>query len=129
MVDIHYRPLPQGRRAERGLSIAWKTALHSAGGESAVQDYDPDDRSTRVYFVRRSDGLIKIGFSNNIAKRKKELQTGAGPLTTLLTLPGDWALEQALHRKFQMSHAYNEWFNPTPDLLEYIEQQRSEQEQ
>lgn len=67
-----------------------------------------------VYFAER-DGLIKIGCSALPRSRTRNL--GAH---LIITIPGDFALERALHHRFAGSQAHGEWFHPTFDLLAFV---------
>lgn len=72
-----------------------------------------------VYFIRAGQrGPIKIGFTRNIERRIRQLQSGSPqPLRVLGTLPGDRATEsmlQALHREQRIR---GDWFRPSGDLL------------
>lgn len=68
-----------------------------------------------VYFARR-DRLIKIGWTSQLHKRMKAMQT-----TALATEPGDVVLERQLHRRFAHLLAQGrEWFHPKPELIAYI---------
>lgn len=71
-----------------------------------------------VYFA--TDGhCIKIGFSKNPEKRLINLNVGNSKQLYLLGyINGSMALEAHLHSKFTLVHG--EWFEPTDDLLSYI---------
>lgn len=79
-----------------------------------------EDIKRGVYFFLRSDGRIKIGVSNNIRQRKKDLESAAGPLVLLTTMEGSRMVEQALHLKFSASRVHGEWFDPSVELLALI---------
>ena len=83
--------------------------------------------SSFVYFLRRGeDGPIKIGVAVNPNKRKAQLQTSlVEPLHTLLVLPGTRATEAHYHARFAKLRIRGEWFHPEPELLEFIQQARS----
>lgn len=75
-----------------------------------------------IYFVQRADGAIKIGTSEQVRTRKRELAKQHGALTALGFMDGSYELEEFLHATFS-DHRINprsEWFLPVPDLLEYI---------
>ena len=76
-----------------------------------------------IYFVQEeNNGLIKIGYSANPKKRLKALQTqSAKKLSIIKTLEGDYREEYDLHRKFSNHLAYDEWFYPHKELIDYIE--------
>lgn len=73
-----------------------------------------------VYYVRRSDGLVKIGFSTRLAARVKGLATEFGPLELLATEPGGLKQEQLRHRQFKRNRVEGEWFRPNGPLLKHI---------
>lgn len=77
----------------------------------------------KVYFI--TDGInIKIGFTKlKIENRLKQLQTGSvHKLMILGYINGTMEDEKKLHQMFaQYKVRYNgEWFNPSPELIEYI---------
>lgn len=76
-----------------------------------------------VYFI--TDGqYIKIGYTKNDAKKRlKQLQTSSPNRLFLLGyIEGDKTIEKKLHKKFYNSivRINGEWFSPTQDLLDYI---------
>jgi hypothetical protein len=76
-----------------------------------------------VYFIQAgTDGPIKIGISDNPAKRLAQLQT-AHPvgLALLGVVPDvDLALERELHRRFAAYRMNGEWFAPAAPVLDYV---------
>lgn len=77
-----------------------------------------------VYFVQAGDrGPIKIGISKNVNSRISSLQTANSKELVLLGIiesNADENLEAKLHSLFAKDLARGEWFNPSPELLEYI---------
>src|SRR4051794_40462184 len=75
-----------------------------------------------IYFIQAETGLIKIGFTDgNPAKRLAQLQVGSPvSLKLLKTTPGSAYDEAALHWRFREGRSHGEWFQPTPQLLEFI---------
>ena len=76
-----------------------------------------------VYFI--TDGqYIKIGYTKNDAKKRlKQLQTSSPKKLFLLGyINGDKMVEKSLHKQFYKSivRINGEWFSPTQDLLDYI---------
>ena len=70
-----------------------------------------------VYFL--SDGnLIKIGYTEDIAKRLAQLQTGNSRRLELLSIipSGTKKTEQAIHRNWQADRIRGEWFTDSPAL-------------
>jgi hypothetical protein len=107
-------------------------AIAKAASEAAVKDiYRPirvigeidgfaEPYVDLVYFMRRQDGHIKIGFSGNVEKRKKELERHFGSLDLLLTEEGGYPREQQLHRQFAEDRADGDWFRPSDPLEQYL---------
>jgi hypothetical protein len=82
----------------------------------------------QVYFVRRQDGLIKIGSSMRPAERVKQLRTGAGEDLELLGhMDGTTAAERQLHTRFAGERKHGEWFEPCDELMGLISSIRKNQ--
>jgi Meiotically Up-regulated Gene 113 (MUG113) protein len=67
---------------------------------------------TFIYFIQSGeDGPIKIGLSNRPERRVPELQTG-NPRELLMrhVIPGNLAVEQQLHQRFEPARIRGEWF-------------------
>lgn len=72
----------------------------------------------KVYFIQAPSGLIKIGRSTDVPRRKKALQTAHGERLKLLgTIPGGVALEREFHDRWESLRQSGEWFRPTPEFL------------
>jgi hypothetical protein len=80
------------------------------------------DKHPEVYFIQSDAGPIKIGHSDVGARsRLSQLQTSSPiGLKLLKVLPGTIKLERELHRKFAQYRLRGEWFQPSPELLEFI---------
>jgi hypothetical protein len=76
-----------------------------------------------VYCVQgECGGPIKIGCSADITQRFLQLQVKCQEkLKVLLVIPGDFAKEASLHKRFSEHRLHGEWFNPAPEILERIE--------
>lgn len=74
------------------------------------------------YVYAITDGAsIKIGVARRPQQRCKALSTGnATKLTMLGYFPGGFDLEKQLHQRFASSRGKGEWFKPSPDLIEYL---------
>jgi hypothetical protein len=77
--------------------------------------------SNVVYYLRRN-GLIKIGWSGNLAARMRTLRPGE----LLAVEPGCLHIETGRHHQFAEHRLSNdgngdEWFSPDPELLAHIE--------
>jgi hypothetical protein len=81
-----------------------------------------------VYYLQRSDGAVKIGWTVVLPQRIKQLERTEGRLDLLIWEPGDRNLEQCRHREFaaaRIDYRY-EWFRLTPDLTAHIRQIQDE---
>ena len=76
-----------------------------------------------VYFLRAGDA-IKIGYTTNLAARKRALETASAvPLELLASIPGDRSEEARLHREWWHLHIRGEWFRADEELLRCIREQ------
>ena len=79
-------------------------------------------RTGTVYFAQAGTRL-KIGFSDNLARRLKAIQTGCPyPVQIRHLLKGDENLERAIHAKFWRSRATGEWFKLTAGLNRFVDE-------
>lgn len=76
-----------------------------------------------VYFVRAGDeGPVKIGVANDVEKRLKSISTYCPDEPIVVcTIPGDYELEQRLHRRLRRSRRRREWFNVSGDVATVME--------
>lgn len=83
-----------------------------------------------VYFVQAGEGgPIKIGKAMNPSQRIGNLQVGNPHEVKLLhCLPDTGCTEGRIQGIFEESHLRGEWYNPTPDLLEFIDALKSKTE-
>ncbi len=65
-----------------------------------------------IYFIHNAAlKAVKIGYSDDPAKRLRKLQTGAGARLELVgTIPGGPDLERRLHVRYAHRRLYGEWF-------------------
>ena len=77
-------------------------------------------RGSWVYFLRRSDEAIKIGYSAQPKVRVTTLRGKHGDLEVLALMRGGRDEERALHSRFAMSRLEGEWFTATPELLAFV---------
>jgi hypothetical protein len=76
-----------------------------------------------IYFMQEgADGPIKIGHvKRDVQLRRQSLQIGNPRLLICLaTMRGTSLDEYAMHVRFKAAHLRGEWFNPTPELMEFI---------
>jgi T5orf172 domain len=78
-----------------------------------------------VYFARMPSGLIKIGFTRNIARRLSELVGEYGtPIDIVGVLEGGRDEEQVIHERF--SHVRTtgcEMFRECPEMFQFIREE------
>lgn len=75
----------------------------------------------RVYFAAAC-GKIKIGCSVNPEYRMTTIGEWIPfPIKLLVTIPGSFALEAAIHRMFDAEWSHGEWFEESPRLLAFVE--------
>lgn len=91
--------------------------------EGYLQPVYPADvwRRSRVYIVRAGEsGPVKVGFSNNIELRLRQLQT-AQPTKLIIEalFVGTTELEATIHRKLERQglHVRGEWFALDQDAV------------
>jgi hypothetical protein len=77
-----------------------------------------NDRVSFVYFAARSDGALKIGWSNDPERRRSEV--GADAIVSVIE-GADKRTEIALHELFAPARVDGEWFRPVPELLSLVE--------
>lgn len=94
--------------------------------ERRERRWDPDGPSV-VYYLRRADGLIKIGVSTRLHERKLALQRDHGSLDLLVKHWGDRRTERETHERFANDRITGEWFRPSPALLRWIERVKRNQ--
>ncbi len=80
-----------------------------------------------VYFIQgETGGPIKIGYSDDVLKRLKGLQTGhPDNLRILFTFPGNPEDEKAMHETLNAHRLRGEWFKPSTEVFSAIEELKS----
>lgn len=74
-----------------------------------------------VYFIRRSDGPVKIGFSAHPVKRLSELQTVlAEKLSLLGVMSGTVLDEREIHSALKRYRLNGEWFDFSTEVRAFI---------
>ena len=75
-----------------------------------------------VYFIRSPQG-VKVGYSDDVLARLKQLQTGnAARLEVLAIIPGaSRDIEQEFHRLFAAFRLEGEWFKASGPVLRTVE--------
>lgn len=77
-----------------------------------------------VYFIQTETmgGPIKIGYSNDVHERLKTIQSMSPfKLKVLAILPDkSFDAEARLHQRFQKHRLHGEWFEPHPEIENFI---------
>jgi hypothetical protein len=77
-----------------------------------------------VYFIRTNDGLIKIGHTVQLDKRRTRF--GSGWQHILAVVPGTRQDEADMHSRFSAHLARGaEYFHPAPELIAHINEVRA----
>jgi hypothetical protein len=80
-------------------------------------------RHAVVYFAKREDGKIKIGWTSDVMRRIFELRKYMRCAVELMAcFPGNKRTENSLHRRFSTVPHEREWYEPDAVLLSFIEQ-------
>lgn len=74
----------------------------------------------RIYFLKRSDGLVKIGTTTSLDARMTALAVGHGPLELLRVVNGGRRREGELHQAFKRFWEYGEWFRSEGGALDSL---------
>jgi DNA-binding XRE family transcriptional regulator len=74
-----------------------------------------------IYLISCDDKFLKIGYTKNIKKRLRELQT-SNPIKLELChlIDGDVNLEKELHFMFKYLRSQGEWFDFDNSILQYF---------
>lgn len=78
----------------------------------------------KVYFLRPKGmkGPVKIGCSRMHWERVNEcMRWSPFPLEVAAIIPGELALERAIHDRLAASHSHREWFHPTEEVCSLVE--------
>ena len=85
------------------------------------------DNTEYIYFAQGQETKrIKIGRSRQPEKRIASLQLSE-EATTILKMKGNHNTEQKLHEQFKHARLHGEWFSPTDDLIQFINQNKKQQ--
>lgn len=109
------------RNGPKGPLWRWSQVERMLGGGGP-------EALSRVYFIEMNE-FIKIGFTTNLDRRMEDLAHGHPYEINLIHhIEGSFNTESDLHRKFKHLHVRGEWFSKAPDLLQYIEELKSQEE-
>lgn len=73
-------------------------------------------KTGQLYFLRRGDGLIKVGYTGKFKDRLAVLTRSHGPLEIIRVINGDRRREVQLHAAFAKWNEFGEWFRDSADL-------------
>jgi hypothetical protein len=77
-----------------------------------------------IYFFQEgAKGPIKIGMSDDVHQRFRQVDVGRGTLRVLSIIEGGFERERILHSRFAHLRISGEWFWPEPELVDFIEAQ------
>ena len=114
-------PKRRGRRHEMARSNDPDTPFAYGGDPRIRRDRDIRDAMAElgdvVYFVRIANE-VKIGYTSNIHQRRNHF--GIRNEDILAVLPGGRDEERRHHELFAADRVHGEYFNPSPQLLAYI---------
>lgn len=97
-------------------------SLMAQSRKSAVEDEKRSENGSLVYFIKRPDGCIKIGYSHDPIQRKSQLQTQYEcEMTLLATIKGARIKEREMHEHFASFRVSGEWFEPSDELISFID--------
>ena len=97
--------------------------------ENLVQkQIDKSQFTGYVYFIQgESGGDIKIGYSENVDHRIKELQIGYPDKLVLLgKINGSYEIESKIHDELKKYQVYGEWFKPCKQVIDTIKKYMDE---
>lgn len=93
-------------------------------GLDSIDEYPAwkhDQSRGAIYFIQAGSGPIKIGFSKDVSSRLMDLQVASpANLSLLATIEGYPEDETAVHCQFDGYRIRGEWFQPGPELLNFI---------
>ena len=106
---------------DRAVRLLAKYVAEQRTPATGAKKFRPE-ASLVVYFIQCTETKrIKIGYASNIGDRFSSIQIGSPTVLKLLaTIPGGPDMEAELHFRFEACHLRGEWFNPSPELPNFI---------
>lgn len=93
----------------RGRMFTLAADICSGNAVAARDERVPTGRV--VYFIQRGN-YVKVGFTDDVARRLQQLASSSPETVVLLTtVPGGRCLEAALHDAFRELRVSGEWFH------------------
>jgi Meiotically up-regulated gene 113 len=99
------------------LPLRYQRQLEESRRKAAEEARLAAEARSIVYFLRRGDGIIKIGFSASYPSRLNSLQAKHGPLRLLLAYAGGRKEESEAHDRYASLCVGGEWFRPSVPML------------
>ncbi|NCI19843.1 GIY-YIG nuclease family protein [Clostridium botulinum] len=89
-----------------------------------------NNKNGTVYFILdTSANLVKIGFTRNLKRRMKQLETSNCNLKIIYKIENcSMDYEQSLHIFFQTERVKNEWFNYGDSIKQWIKRDKIKKE-
>lgn len=96
-----------------------------------LRSFAPQRKVSWVYVIHRpATNEVKIGVSRCPRDRMATLQTGSSsPLVLLAKVRGAHSEEQMLHERFAAHRKSGEWFEASPEILEWAKNPRNPMEE
>lgn len=121
--------LPGARGAIRVPKTKWEIYWHGAQNEGYSLETLPDPEfvfdpgSSVVYVLRASNGLLKIGTTEDFLYRLKALRRlSPVPLQIVSVFNAEAADEKRAHDRFGNYRHHGEWFEPAQEILEWAKE-------
>ena len=91
----------------------------------SLLEYEISNKNKLLYFLEAENGLIKVGITNNIKIRVKQLERQLNTkIRVLKLLDGKSAYERIIHNLYSDDNIIYkgqiEWFHPTHKLIKFI---------
>jgi hypothetical protein len=97
------------RRRVGGRQTTLVTGIPDHAAEAAMRETAPNGRCVCFF---KAGPLVKIGWSDDHEKRKRQLELARGDsLELLCTMPGGRCMEQAIHAALADYRLDGEWFH------------------
>jgi hypothetical protein len=80
----------------------------------------------QVFFIRRTDGLIKVGCAVDVSAQAKRFEAVVGTVDIVAGVPGEKTLKKSIETMFSDLRTPGGWFRPEKRLLDYIEHLEAE---
>ena len=108
-----------------------KQAINNMFKVKVIESVLPQDNRLRQYIYVIKNPLnetVKIGVANDVEKRIKQLQTGAGIELELIyksmICSNAFSIEKDVHKHFEEYRTFGEWFKINPTIvINFLEQQ------